>query len=273
MSRRRRMVAAFAAAVAGFAAAAGPAQAVRFGVIGDWGMGTSAQKRVAQQMCAQHAAAQFSLIATVGDNFYPTGTATPQTWNTPMRCLIKTGLPWRAAWGNHDVPGPSTRTVLNSGRRWYTVTPGGAVRLIYLDANQPTNTKQLRFLRTTLAAEKTRPVIVIYHQPTRTAGTHAPQRVQQRVWEPLFVKYGVKLVLQGHNHNYERIQYKNVTYITAGGGGAPLYPCIRPTSGLKTCQSVYNFLVIEASSTKIGVRAFNDSGKVIDRIRLVPPRG
>ena len=94
-----------------------------------------------------------------------------------------------------------------------------------------------------LAAETVRPVIVAYHQGTRTAGLHEPQLVQQRLWEPLFVKYKVQLVLQGHNHLYERINYKGITYVTTGGGGtANLYPCARKTAGLVLCKPAHHFL-------------------------------
>lgn len=266
MSRRRLAATLGVAALVGIAPSS--ASAVRFGVIGDWGAGTSAQQRVANQMCAFHARAQWAFIATTGDNFYPTGTATPDTFDRPSRCLIRTGLRWRAAWGNHDVPGRSTATRLRSPLRWHTFVSGGAVRFVVLDSNQPENTDQLTFLRRTLTAETRLPVIVVYHHPTRTAGTHGPQKVQQRLWEPLFVKHGVKLVLQGHNHNYERIEHRGVTYVTTGGGGAPLYPCIRPATGLKTCQSTHNFLVIEATPAKIGVRAYNSRGRLIDGVRI-----
>jgi len=255
--------------------AAAPANAVRFSVVGDWGAGTAAQARIAKRMCADRLTAPVSFIATVGDNFYDIGKASAANWSTPMRCLINTGLPWRAAWGNHDEGGgDGTATALNSGKHWYSLTPSGVVRLIFLDSNQWSNQTQLSWLKTVLQSEagKTRPIIVLYHHPQRTAGLHAPADAQRKLWEPLFLKYGVKLVLQGHNHNYERIQYKNITYITTGGGGASLYPCIRPAVGLKVCKSIHEFLTVTATPSKIGVRVLDESGNLIDAVRLSPPR-
>jgi len=139
---------------------------------------------------------------------------------------------------------------------------------VVLDANQPEDPKQLTFLRRVLAAERVRPVIVAYHQPTRTAGLHEPRLVQQRVWEPLFLKNGVRLVLQGHNHHYERIRYKTVTYVTTGGGGANLYPCARKAAGLVLCTSVNHFLQVEVTPTRIGVRAISATGAIVDRFRI-----
>ncbi len=248
-------------------ALAGPALGVRFAVKGDWGSGTLSQASVTTRMCQEYQKARFAFVLTTGDNFYPSGTASPATFNTPERCLIDLGVRYRAAWGNHDLGGRSTATTLGSPSRWYTFLAGPA-RLVVLDANQPDNPTQLAFLRRVLAAEKARPVIVAYHQPTRTAGLHEPQLVQQRVWEPLFVKYKVRLVLQGHNHQYERIQYKTVTYVTTGGGGANLYPCTRKAAGLVVCKPVYHFLQVEVTPTKIGVRAIAATGAIVDRFRI-----
>jgi acid phosphatase len=259
-------------AVAAAGVCAGPALGVRFAVKGDWGSGFKEQAAVTRRMCVEHGRARFVSVLTTGDNFYPTGTATPATFDRPEKCLIDLGIPYRAAWGNHDVPGPSTRTVLRTLGRWYTFLSGPA-RIVVLDSNQPDNARQLAFLRRVLEAEKTRPVIVLYHHGTRTAGLHEPVTRQQRLWEPLFVKHRVRLVLQGHNHLYERIRYRNITYVTTGGGGAGLYPCVRKTPGLVTCRPQHHFLLVEVTPTRIGVRAINTKGAVIDRFRidLTPP--
>lgn len=251
---------------------AGPALGVRFAVKGDWGSGNASQVAVSKRMCVEYERAKFAFILTTGDNFYPAGTARPSTFDVPEKCLIDRGLRYRAAWGNHDLGGRSTGTTLRSPARWYTFLAGPA-RLVVLDANQPDNPKQLSFLRRVLAVETVRPVIVAYHQPTRTSGLHEPQLVQQRVWEPLFVKYKVRLVLQGHNHQYERIRYKTVTYVTTGGGGAALYPCSRKAAGSVVCKPVHHFLLVEVTRTTIGVRALDTTGALVDRFRitLTPP--
>ena len=38
------------------------------------------------------------------------------------------------------------------------------------------------------------------------------------------MKHGIKLVFQGHDHNYYHTVRDGITYIVTGGGGAPLYP-------------------------------------------------
>ena len=261
--------------VAGFlaVACASPGAAMRFAVKGDWGDGSKNQAAVTKRMCAEYAKTPFAFTLTTGDNFYDFGTARRTTFQIPEKCLIDRGIPYRAVWGNHDAGGSSTGTVLKTPARWYTFT-SGPVRFVMLDANQPSSQSQLTFLKSTLAAETVLPVIVAYHQGTRTAGLHPPQLVQQRLWEPLFIKYKVKLVLQGHNHLYERINYKGITYVTTGGGGnSALYPCSRKTVGLVLCKPIHHFLMVEATPTKFGVRAIGTNGAIIDRFRitLTPP--
>jgi len=240
----------------------------RFFVKGDWGTGSIAQAAITKRMCARDAVRPVDFILTTGDNFYsPDGRATQATFDRPEACLIRSGLRWRATWGNHDLGGDSTATRLASPRHWYTFTDGPA-RIIVLDANQPSSAAQLAFLTRTLVAA-TEPVrIVSMHQPVYTAGLHAPGEVQQRLWAPLFQKYGVSLVLQGHNHAYERMVVGGVTYITTGGGGAPLYPCVRPAPGLVRCLSVHHFLEVAADPTGIDVRAVRSSGTTLESVRV-----
>jgi hypothetical protein len=124
-------------------------------VLGDWGAGTTAQRAVANRMCAVRTVTTFKIVVTTGDNFYPSGSASGTNWNTPMKCLIAAGVQWRAVWGNHDiVSGNSTGTVLGA-HKWYTWSAGGAY-FIALDAYRPANSTKIAFLRVHLAAWKAR---------------------------------------------------------------------------------------------------------------------
>jgi len=272
---RIRLAIAFTAVVAlGVGAAAAHGQGddqVRFLVKGDWGIGSSAQSAVTRQMCRSHARAPARFILTTGDNFYvPDGRATRANFFRPEACLISAGLPWRAAWGNHDLGGSSTATQLKSPRRWYTFTEG-PMRVVVLDGNRPGSRAQLAFLRRTLQ-RATEPVrVAVIHQPPYTAGLHRPSTTQQRLMVPLFRRHGVALVLSGHNHSYERMVVGGVTYIVTGGGGAQVYPCVRVPPGLRTCRPENHFLEVDASSSGLRVRAVRRNGATIEDVQ-VPAR-
>ena len=262
-----------AGALAGTTAAPGAgAEQVRFAVKGDWGDATAAQAAVTRRMCAEGRRRPFAFVLTTGDNFSPDGRATPANFDRPERCLLRAGVRWRAAWGNHDVLGTGTATALGSPRRHYAFTAGPA-RVVVLDGNAPADRSQLVFLRREMAAPRTGPRIVAVHQPLRTSGIHPPAEQAARLWEPLLRRGGVSLVLQGHNHLYERIEAGGITYVTTAGGGAQIYPCVRLlTEGLRRCAIEHHFLVVTATARAVAVRAVTPRGRTIERFRIaVPP--
>lgn len=244
---------------------------VRFAVKGDWGWGGPEQAAISRRVCGEHRRAPFRFLLTTGDNFTnPDGVATSTNYTEPERCIIRSGLRWRAAWGNHDLAGDSTATVLGSRRRWFTFTHG-PLRVIVLDSNRPDDPAQLRFLRRVLRTARQPAIVVAAHHPTRTLGFHAPSRVQRRDWEPLFRRWGVSLVLQGHNHAYERLVVDGVTYITTGGGGAPVYPCVRFARGARSCRLAHHFLIVTADARRIRVVSPTRDGTPLERI-VIPVR-
>src|SRR5438874_2504239 len=58
-------------------------------------------------------------------------------------------------------------------------------------------------------------IIVIYHRPAYTSpSVHSADIALRDLYHPLFEKYHVDLVLQGHNHAYERsypIEYNSMS--------------------------------------------------------------
>ena len=265
------LAAAVRAPVAIASAQAPTSASTHFLVVGDWGTGSTQQADVAKAMCASNAANPAKFVMTVGDNFYsPDGVATDGNFYRPMACLLAQGIRWRAAWGNHDLGGNSTATVLGARKRYYTYADG-TTRFIMLDGNNPSSSAQRTFLERTLKAAKEPVRIVAMHQPVYTAGLHSSSYEGRRAWEPLFKKYGVSLVLSGHNHNYERIRTGGVTYITSGGGGASLYPCVRSQPGLVMCKPINQFLEVDSSPAGIAVRAVGVKGDTIDQV-TVPVR-
>ena len=75
--------------------------------------------------------------------------------------------------------------------------------------------------------------VVQFHHAAYSSSSHGSTKYVQKQWVPLFDKYGVDLVFNGHDHNYERSvpilankavdQDKGVTYVVAGGFFAPGY--------------------------------------------------
>jgi len=61
---------------------------------------------------------------------------------------------------------------------------------------------------------------------------------------PLFERYGVDIVFNGHHHNYQRSLVHGVTYIVTGGGGAPIYRIRRADEELLAYANTYHVVQI-----------------------------
>jgi len=161
--------------------------------------------------------------------------------------------------GNHEVyyPQPSDydpatqatnyygQFCLPGNERWYSFDWGPDLHVIVLDSEIRSSgadawKEQLSWLENDLAAHASyRWKIALYHTPSFSKSRHGSDILSQEDWVPLFDLYHVDLVISGHNHCYERTDPINYTeskenvmsspaegtiYVTAGAGGAPLYP-------------------------------------------------
>jgi MYXO-CTERM domain-containing protein len=147
--------------------------------------------------------------------------------------------------GNHDdvendsyyvqyfhMPESSSAT-----ENWYAFTFGNT-RFVVVDTNEDfvTGSEQYAWLEAELAAASTEAaivhIVVAFHDPPYTSGAHGvfdPDDWQppRTYLVPLFTRYGVDVVFNGHDHHYERTevsQTDGVLYVVAGGGGAPGSP-------------------------------------------------
>ncbi|MEI8347382.1 MAG: metallophosphoesterase [Pseudomonadota bacterium] len=103
----------------------------------------------------------------------------------------------------------------------------GPVEIIAIDQYVPLSedSEQYRWLEKTLAQSKQKFKIAFFHAPLWSAGGHINEKEilqAQNDLHPLFIKYGVKLVLSGHNHYYSRSLVEGIHYLTVGTMGAPL---------------------------------------------------
>jgi len=65
--------------------------------------------------------------------------------------------------------------------------------------------------------------VVYFHKPWITLSVYPNAPELRAAYRSAFARYGVKLVLQGHVHGYERYVEHGVTYVVSGGGGAALH--------------------------------------------------
>jgi hypothetical protein len=261
------------AATATATAAAGRSAPVRSGFVtfGDFG-GGPAQRAVASAMYRWAAGHRVDALVTTGDNVYERGE--PQRFGAqldrPYRQLRRTRPLW-VTLGNHDeVAGHGAAQLRHLGlpRLPYVKTLPG-VQLLFLDGNRP-DRAQAAWLEARLARPGPRFRVVVFHQPAWSCSTHGSSREVDRWWVPVLERNRVALVLNGHDHNYQRfVSTAGVNYVVTGGGGKQLYPVTRCPSGTPRRVAAVarnHFTAVEVRQRSLTVRAVGGNGQVIDRV-------
>jgi len=133
--------------------------------------------------------------------------------------------------------------------------------------------EQLRWLEDDLAGnQKADFRFVAMHHPPFTA-VKKRQGEDHPVAEmvPLFEKYNVSAVFNGHDHNYQHHVHNGVHYVVTGGGGAPLYPVDAPIEGttLKG-ESTEHYVRVQVDGNQAVIEAVALEGHLVDRFNLGP---
>lgn len=176
----------------------------------------------------------------------------PMTWAVP---------------GNHEYRTPNAAGYRNlitqnsmpaTGENLWWVKQTGSWSVIGLDSEAltgATGEKQLEFVRESLASNDGRPTIVTWHRPTFSRGHHGDQADTSPLWNLVSADKDVKLVLWGHDHNYEQVERtvqagttseRKLNTIVVGTGGADLRRCKTPNiPGELICGKKNNFGVLQ----------------------------
>jgi alkaline phosphatase len=198
-----------------------------------------------------------TLIVTLGDNAYPSGDEGVN--NDFQRCF-------EPSWGNERImnvihPSPGNHDYDSGsgdpyfdffgsragahGKGYYSFDINGwhLISLnseVYFEAGDPTQAKaQEDWLRADLQQHRTQCALAYFHRPYFSSGEYGTTRELKSVWQILY-DGGVDLVLNGHEHDYERFLPQNATgaadsvggmeEIVAGTGGGTLRSFDRPVS-------------------------------------------
>jgi predicted MPP superfamily phosphohydrolase len=245
------------------------AGSIKFAVIGDTGTGDKHQMAVAKQLTATRAQFPFEFVIMVGDNIYGSNTAKDfeKKFSTPYKPLLDAGVKFYAALGNHDDPSERFYKPFNmNGERYYSFKPADGVRFYALDSTYMDD-KQLQWFEGQLKMSGSEWKIAFFHHPPYSSGeTHGSDETLRTQLEPLFVKYGVNVVLTGHEHFYERIKpQKGIAYFITGSSAKLREGNIRPSdfqaAGFDTG---YTFMIVEIDGNDMYYQALTDAAKTVD---------
>lgn len=152
--------------------------------------------------------------------------------------------------------------------RWYSFD-NGPVHFIGLDSNIRNRCRlwQLLWLSHDLQSHHQAFTIVFFHHPPYSSSNHGNTTILQKLWAPLFERYHVDIVFNGHDHNYERSIINNVTYIVTGGGGSPLYNNGQSPWTVYS-EKTYHFCLLRVNETTLTFEAIKPDGFVFDSFLL-----
>jgi predicted MPP superfamily phosphohydrolase len=242
----------------------------KFGVLGDFGTGSQEQYQLAEQMVTLHARFKYDLVVLVGDNLY--GSERPQDFKAkfelPYKPLLDAGVKFYASLGNHDAREQRFYKLFNmDGNLYYTFNPNPDVRFFMLESTYPTP-EQIDWLEKQLKASSSLWKIAVFHHPLYSSGeSHGSDLRLREVLEPLFVKYNVSVVLNGHDHFYERVKpQKEIAYFVVGSGGQLREGNIDQGTGItaKGFDTDQAFMAAEITGDEMYFNAISRRGQTVD---------
>jgi predicted MPP superfamily phosphohydrolase len=242
---------------------------LRFAVIGDTGSGNAGQRDVANLMQSYRQAFPFEFVLMMGDNMY--GGETPKDFQKKFsdvyKPLLDAKVKFYATLGNHDLPLQTHYENFNmNGKEYYRFKKGNvafySLNSTYMDK------KQLKWLEDELVLDTSQWKICFFHHPPySSARKHGSDNQLREILEPIFVKYGVNVVLTGHDHVYERIKpQKGIYYFVSGAGGQLRSGDIRKGSPLtdKAFDRDMHFMFFEVVDDQLYFQTISRTGETVD---------
>jgi 3',5'-cyclic AMP phosphodiesterase CpdA len=242
---------------------------VRFAVIGDTGSGTDKQREVGTMMAQYRAAFPFEFVLMMGDNMY--GGEAPADFEKkfaePYKALLDNKVKFYASLGNHDEALQTNYTNFNMNGKEYYRFKKGNVAFYALNSNYM-DKKQVEWLESELSKDTSEwKVCFFHHPPYSSAKAHGSDPQLREVVEPIFLKYGVNVVLTGHDHVYERIKpQKGIYYFVSGAGGKLRTGDVKDTSPIteKSYDRDLHFMLFEVAGDQMYFQAISRTGETID---------
>ncbi len=209
-------------------------------------------------------------------------------------------IPSLVAVGNHEYPrkeGTKESSLTPLWRPHFTLPEDGpeglaetayyfdyqGVRFVALNSNEKQE-EQAVWLDQILSSNPNRWTIVTFHHPLFSSASKRDNPELRNKWQPVFDKYHVDLVLQGHDHSYARsgpLVYDNIpsgtaaicapagTVYVVSVSGPKLYPLERRDWMMRAGEGTQLYQVIRVDGDTLSYKAFTALGDLYDAFNLV----
>jgi hypothetical protein len=221
--------------------------------IADFGGGYAQQEIADSMLLWKQRGHRIDAIVTAGDNVYPSGQESGFV-SQVERPYAALGVPLIIALGNHDAANQGGVKLL---RHFGMPNPPsahrfGPVEILVLDSNR-VDEYQARWLEEKLRTSDALLRIPVFHHPVFSCGPHGSTPEVGRLWRPVIEAGRPELVVNGHDHNYQRIIQQvgeaSIVYAVTGGGGKELTgaggACNLGSATPRRVESRHEFLSLE----------------------------
>ena len=248
----------------------------RFAVYGDTRDGHDVHRKIVAQIMA----ADPAIVIQTGDLVHSATDGSQWRTYDDITRDMRNRIPVYPSRGNHDVGGTGyedrvTAPFTSGNKLWYSFNVGNSHFVsLAVDEFAPYDVQspQYLWLEADLAAARpaTRHVFVFFHAGPYSIGSHGSNMTARKILCPLFEKYGVRAVFNGHDHIYYHTLRNGIHYLVTGGGGAPLYypdPKKGAIAGDKW-ERTNNYVLCEVDADKVDVNVCRADGSTIERFRM-----
>lgn len=254
-----------------------------FLVLGDSGVDTPTQWRLGQQMRRSMNNREIDFIVHVGDVHQGSGDYYDNIYFKPYASLLK-NINVFTSLGNHDVITDNGGVYLDdfylphnnpdSTERYYSFRWANAY-FIALDTNgdfspgSPQHAFLINALNDSLRTSATWTFVYAHHPPYTEYWTdyYGDKRVQDHL-VPIYEKYNVDMVMNGHTHSYERGEMEHVHYLVSGGGGGGLDDYFIDYDHITFSDMVHHFTRIDVDNDELHITATDQYGNMVDRFTV-----
>ncbi|MDP2174117.1 MAG: metallophosphoesterase [Candidatus Cloacimonadaceae bacterium] len=177
--------------------------------------------------------------------------------------------------GNHERDAALfLRNFPSIGARTYYSVSYDKMLFILLDSTIDINPGSIQYswLQKELAENQHLPAIIILHHPIFSSGAHGDALGLGLFLPTLFAKHNVRAVFNGHDHNYERSKHNGITYVSTGGGGAPLRDARHDNPHSIVFRKEYHYCIGKRDEDILSVDVYAPTGEVLDSF-LIHLRG
>ena len=236
---------------------------ISFIVVGDTQWQWEGVNRLEAVGCAIAAEPGIDFVLHVGDLVESPAATYWEHWFDSFSAMLLRA-PFLPVLGNHEKNHRSYYAAFElppgEGRddeRWWALHWGDVV-VVGLDTNVRTAADiraQQAWAALHLSGDEPHKFVMFHHPVWSSDAYHGDGYAYDIIYHPIFVEYGVDIVLNGHAHNYERIVRDGVTYLVLGGGGASPRPLAetRVEGSVRAIENHHFYARIDTSSEGIRV--------------------